>query len=565
MRHPFGQTIDRILPGLRTLSRYDRAALLPDLLAGVSVAAVAMPVAIAYSQIVGVPPVHGIYASIPPMILYALLGSSRQLIVAPDAATCALVAATVLPLAGGDPARYLSLTSALTILTGVCCILAGAARLGFLTNFLSRPILSGYLNGIALSIIAGQLAHVFGVKLEPAGFLRLLVGLLSSLGATHGLTLGIGVGTFVLLRLVRRMAPSFPAPLAAVVLGIAVSQATGAGERGVALLGEIPAGLPPLVLPEIQAGDLGPLAFGAIGLALISFNSSMVTARGFAVKNRYEIDANQEFVALGAADIGAGLLQGFAVAGADSRTAVNDSVGGRTQITGLVAAGLLIVVLFAFTGPLAVLPIPVLAAILINAAIGLFDLESLRRLRRVERGEFRLSLITLVGVITVGVLPGVVVALGVALLQLLARASRPHDALLGKIDGVSGFHDVRSHPNAAELPGVIIYRFHASLLFFNADHFKGRVRALAGQSPGVRVFVLDAETMPYVDTTGAACLDELHDELRERGIEFVLVGARGPARVMLERTGFSAKLGAHQSFPTVETAIAARVAGAARH
>ena len=549
--------IERVLPGLAALRHYDRAALRPDLLAGVSVAAVAMPVAIAYAQIVGVPPAHGLYASILPLVAYAVFGSSRQLIVAPDAATCAIIAATVLPLAGGDPDRYLSLTIALTILTGVCCFAAGAARLGFLTNFLSRPILSGYLNGVALSIIAGQLGHLFGFRVESAGFFRLVYRFLSSLEQTHALTLGLGLGMFVLLRVLKRVAPAFPGPLVAVVLGIVLSAAAGLGQQGVAQLGEIPAGLPPLMIPAIEAADLGPLAFGAIGLALISFNSSMVTARGFAVRNRYDIDANQEFIALGAADIGAGLLQGFAVAGADSRTAVNDSVGGRTQLVGLVAAGLLVVVLFALTGPLAALPIAVLAAILVNAALGLFDLESLRRLRRIDRREFRLSMVTLLGVITLGVLPGVVVAVGMAILQLLARASHPHEAVLGRLPGLDGFHDISGRPDARQLPGTILYRFHASLLFFNADHFKARVRTLTRQSPDARVFVLCAETMPFVDTTGAACLDELFDELSAHGIDLVVVAAKAPVRAILDRTGFSSRLGANRSFPTLEAAAAA--------
>jgi MFS superfamily sulfate permease-like transporter len=246
------------------------------------------------------------------------------------------------------------------------------------------------------------------------------------------------------------------------------------------------------------------------------------------VKNRYEIDSNQEFIALGVADIGAGLLQGFAISGADSRTAVNDSVGGKSQVTGLVAAGLLILVLLVLTAPLALLPISVLSAVLINAAIGLFDLPSLIRLRRISRPEFRLSIITLLGVVTVGVLPGVLIAIGLALIQLLAKASRPHDAVLGRVQGTGGFHDIRSYPKAESFPGLIIYRFDASLVFFNADHFKSRVRSLVAEAKTeVRCFLLDAETMPMVDTSGAASLDEARVELAERGIVFAIAAAKG--------------------------------------
>ena len=310
------------------------------------------------------------------------------------------------------------------------------------------------------------------------------------------------------------------------------------------------------MIPDVGLGDLGPLALGAVGLALISFNSAMVTARSFAVKNRYEIDSNQEFIALGAADIGAGLLQGFAVSGADSRTAVNDSVGGKSQVTGLVAAGLLVLVLLFLTGPLALLPITVLAAVLINAALGLFDLQSLSRLRQVSPQEFRLSVVTLLGVITVGVLPGVLVAVGLALLQLLARASHPHDAVLGRVPSTGGFHDIATHPEAITVPGLVIYRFDASLVFFNADYFKSRIRAVVDASPvEVRCVLLDAETMPYIDTTGAASLEEASRELADRGIALAIASAKAPVRLMLDRTGLTQQIGAGRLFPTLESAV----------
>ena len=312
------------------------------------------------------------------------------------------------------------------------------------------------------------------------------------------------------------------------------------------------------MIPDIGSSDVGPLVIGAAGLALISFNSAMVTARSFAVKNRYEIDSNQEFIALGVADIGAGLLQGFAISGADSRTAVNDSVGGKSQVTGLVAAGLLILVLLFFTAPLALLPITVLSAVLINAAIGLFDLPSLIRLRRVSVQEFRLALVTLLGVITVGVLPGVLVAVTLALLQLLARASHPHDAVLGRVRATGAFHDIKSHPEAETFPGLVIYRFDASLLFFNADHFKSQVRFNVTEAQtGVRYFLLDAETMPLMDTTGAASVEELCAELGERGIVFAIAAAKAPVRFMLDQTGLTQQIGVTRLFPTVESAVAA--------
>jgi high affinity sulfate transporter 1 len=551
-------------PGLERLRHYDRAWLSADVIAGVSVAAVAVPIAIAYSQLAGVPPVHGLYASILPLLAYAIFGSSRQLIMAPDAATCAIVAATVLPLAGADPQRYISLTAALSIATGIACIVAGLARLGFLTNFLARPILTGYLNGIAISIIVGQLGRLFGFSVKSGGFFAVVADFVSKLGQTHWLTLAIGVGIFALMRVLKRVAPRVPGPLVAVGLGIVLAALVNFDQRGVALLGAIPAGLPPLSIPAIRPSDLQPLVLGALGLALISYNSAMVTARGFAVKNHYDIDSNQEFIALGVADIGAGLLQGFAISGADSRTAVNDSVGGRSQLTGIVAAALLVVVLLFFTGPLALLPITVLAAVLINAALGLFDVQSLLWLRRVSPQEFRLSIVTLLGVITVGVLPGVIVAVGLAIVQLLARASHPHDAELGRLPGLDGYRNISDHPGAMTIPGVVLYRFDASVLFFNADYFKARIRTVVDAAqPKPRWLVIDAGTMPYIDITGAAVLKEVIEDLTRAGVEVAMAEVKGPARAMLERTGLNQQIGAHRMFRTIEAAIAGITAQAA--
>jgi len=540
------------------LSGYQKSWFRHDLLAGVSVAAVALPIAIAYAQLAGVPPVYGLYSSLLPLVAYALLGSSRQLIVAPDAATCALVAAVVAPLAGQDLGRYLSLTAALAIIAGVFCIAAGLARLGFVTNLLARPILTGYLNGIAICIIAGQLGTLFGFSLKPTGFFRLLWQFFSKLGETHAPTLVVGLATLALLLLLARVAPKLPGPLVAVALGIAGSAVFGFANYGVRILGKIPAGLPALKIPAISGLDWEPLAVGAVGLALISYNSAMVTARGFAVKNRYDIDPNREFIALGVANIGSGILQGFAVSGADSRTAVNDSMGGKSQVTGLVACAVLALTLLFITGPLGFLPMAVLSAVLIKASLGLFDLRALAILRRVSHKEFRLCLITLLGVITVGVLPGVVVAVGVAIAQLLMRETWPHDAVLGRIPGTNDYHDTVLNPEAESFPGLVIYRFDSSLVFFNADYFKSRVRAMVREAPApVRAFLLDAETMPYLDTTGAAVLDQVCADLEKEGIMMAIAAAKSPVRAMIDRTGLARRFGPDRMFPTVPSAVEA--------
>lgn len=529
-----------------------------DLLAGASVAAVGVPVAIAYASLAGVPAVYGLYTSLLPLLAYALLGSSRQLILAPDAATCAIVAAIVAPMAGQDPARYLSLTAAVTIIAGVYCIVAGLAHLGFLTNFLARPILTGYLNGIAISIIAGQLGTLFGFRLESAGFFRTIWRFLEHLGQTHLLTLGVSGATLALLLLLGRIAPKAPGPLVALSLGIACSAIFGLGDSGVKLLGTIPAGLPALRIPRIGIDDWQSLAVAAVGLALISYNSGMVTARGFASKNRYDIDGNREFIAMGVADIGAGLCQGFAVSGADSRTAVNDSLGGKTQVASLVAAAGVALTLMFLTRPLALLPMAALSAVLVKAALGLFDIKSLATLRHVSPVEFWLCLVTLLGVITVGVLPGVVVAVGLAMVLLIIRVSRPPDAVLGRIPGTATFGNAATHPESEHIPEFVIYRFDASLIFFNADHFKSRVRAVVAEAPApVRCFLLDAETMLLLDTTGAATLEEVRADLKDKGVEMAIAGARSTVRTMLDRTGLAKSIGPERLFPTVDAAVGA--------
>ena len=404
----------------------------------------------------------------------------------------------------------------------------------------------------------GQLGSLFGFPLAPAGFFRLLWQFFSRLGDTHLPTLVVGVATLAVLLLLARFLPKAPGPLVAVALGIACSAAFGISKYGVKLLGNIPAGLPALMIPNIGRSDWEPLAIGAAGLALISYNSGMVTARGFAAKNRYDIDPNREFIALGVANIGAGILQGFAVTGADSRTAVNDSAGGKSQVTSLVAAAVLALTLLFFTKPLAWLPMAVLSAVLIKAAIGLFDLGSLTRLRRVSPLEFRVCLITLLGVITVGVLPGVLVALGVAIILLLIRTSHPHDAVLGRIPGTSAYGAITTHPGAESSPGLLIYRYDASLVFFNADHFKSRVKAVIRDvAAPVRYFLLDAETIPLLDTTGVAALDQLCGDFHEKGISIAVASAKSQVRTMLDRTGLAERIGSDRMFPTVESAVEA--------
>ncbi|MGH9901799.1 MAG: SulP family inorganic anion transporter, partial [Pyrinomonadaceae bacterium] len=527
-----------------------------DLLAGLSVAAVAVPTGIAYAQLAGFPPVVGLYASILPPVAYFLFGSSRQLIVGPDSATCAMVAATLVPLAADDPARYASLSVALALIVGVMAVAGGLARFGFIANFLSKPILIGFLNGIALSIIISQLGNLFGFAVEGQGFFRRLYGFVSGLGQTHWPTLAVGLSVFILLRILKRAAPKLPAPLFAVLAGIAAVVIFDLSGRGVAVVGAVPRGFPAPALPNVGAGDLGALVLGAVGIVVISYCSAMLTARSFAAKNHYEIDANRDFIALGVANIAAGVSQGFVVSGADSRTAINDATGGKTRLAGVFAAAAMAAVLLFLTDPLAHLPVAALAAVLVSAGGGLFDLGSLRRLYRVSNVEFRHALVAMLGVITIGVLPGILLALGLAILKLLSRASRPHDALLGRLKGVDGFHDIAGQEHVETIPGLIIYRFDSSLLFFNADYFKNRVRSVvAAAGPDVRCFIFDAESAILLDTTAADALEEICVELSGQGIKLAIARAKGQFREMLYRTGLRERIGDTNLYPSVRSAV----------
>lgn len=543
------------LPGVHLLRTYDTKNLGGDVVAGLSVAAVAIPIGIAYAQLAGAPPQVGIYSAFLAPVAYALFGSSRQLIVNPDAAACAIVAATTAPLAAGDAAKFADLSILLTLFTGVVCIAAGIARFGFIANFLSRPILVGYLNGIAISIIVGQLAKIIGVDVVQGGVFRTLGNLARQIPSLHWTTAIVGLSLLALLLLLKRFAPKVPGPLVAAVVSIIAVYFFALNASGVRTIGTIPAGLPTPHIPSVATADLGPLALGAVTIMLVSFCSMMTTARGFAAKNGYRIDPNRDLMALGVCDLVSGLTRGFVVSGADSRTAVADSAGGKTQMTSIVTSIAIAVVLLFLTAPLAYLPSAALAAILISSSIGLFDLQSLRRYYHVSKPEFRHAMVAMLGVMTIGVLGGVVIAVVLAILRLLMLGSKPHDAVLGETEA-DGFVNLATEPGARSISGVVIYRFDASLLFFNADYFASRVRQVisdAGSKPSV--FVLHAESIPILDITGAGVLESLHVELEQNGIELRIARSKGLFRVMLEQSGVADTIGRERLFATIRAAV----------
>ncbi|ELO0948136.1 SulP family inorganic anion transporter [Pseudomonas aeruginosa] len=547
----------RWVPGLDSLLHYRRAWFRPDVQAGLSVAAIQIPTAIAYAQIAGFPPQVGLYACILPMLIYALIGSSRQLMVGPDAATAAMVAAAITPLAAGDPQRLVDLSMIVAIMVGLFSIVAGLARAGFIASFLSRPILVGYLNGIGLSLLVGQLGKLFGYEAATSGFVAGILALLENLLHIHWPTLILGSLSLLLMVLLPRRFPQLPGALCGVLLASLAAALLGLDRYGVELLGEVPAGLPQLSWPQTSLEELKSLLRDATGITVVSFCSAMLTARSFAVRHGYSINANHEFVALGLANIGAGVSQGFAISGADSRTAVNDMVGGKTQLVGVVAALVIAATLLLLNKPLGWVPMPALGAVLLLAGWGLIDVQALKGFWKLSRFEFSLCLLTTVGVLSVGVLPGIFVAVSIAVLRLLYYTYRPSDAVLGWMHGIDGQVELAKYPQATTLPGLVIYRFDAPLLFFNADYFKQRVLAVVDGSERPNAVLLNAEAMTNLDISGLATLHEVQQILKAQGVHLSLARVTGQTLDLLQRSSMLGEIKPPLVFSSVRSGVSA--------
>ncbi|WP_171408766.1 SulP family inorganic anion transporter [Pseudomonas aeruginosa] len=547
----------RWVPGLDSLLHYRRAWFRPDVQAGLSVAAIQIPTAIAYAQIAGFPPQVGLYACILPMLIYALIGSSRQLMVGPDAATAAMVAAAITPLAAGDPQRLVDLSMIVAIMVELFSIVAGLARAGFIASFLSRPILVGYLNGIGLSLLVGQLGKLFGYEAATSGFVAGILALLENLLHIHWPTLILGSLSLLLMVLLPRRFPQLPGALCGVLLASLAAALLGLDRYGVELLGEVPAGLPQLSWPQTSLEELKSLLRDATGITVVSFCSAMLTARSFAARHGYSINANHEFVALGLANIGAGVSQGFAISGADSRTAVNDMVGGKTQLVGVVAALVIAATLLLLNKPLGWVPMPALGAVLLLAGWGLIDVQALKGFWKLSRFEFSLCLLTTVGVLSVGVLPGIFVAVSIAVLRLLYYTYRPSDAVLGWMHGIDGQVELAKYPQATTLPGLVIYRFDAPLLFFNADYFKQRVLAVVDGSERPNAVLLNAEAMTNLDISGLATLHEVQQILKAQGVHLSLARVTGQTLDLLQRSSMLGEIKPPLVFSSVRSGVSA--------
>jgi SulP family sulfate permease len=531
--------IEAVITGLGVARSYQRRWLWVDLFAGLTIFAMLVPQGMAYGELAGVAPVVGLYTAIGALAGYALFGSSRRLMMGPESSSALLVAAAVAPVAaGGSPARFALLTALLALLVGMIALGAGLARLGFLADFVSKPILLGYITGVAIIMIAGQLGKLFGITIESEHFFQMIRELLTHLGQTRVLTLMVGLALLVFLLVLRRFAPKVPAALIVVVLMTIVSSQLHLDRYGIAVVGPIPSGLPQFGLPDLRFSDVWNLLPSALTLTLIVFTDAVLTARSVAEKHGEKVDANRELIGLGAANLAAGLLQGFPAAASQSRTAVDNAAGGKTQLVGIVAATLLVAFLLWFTRLLENLPQLVLAVIIIAAAINLIEVKPLLKVYRLRRVEFSLALVTFVGVLSVGVLAGILVAVVLALVVVIGRISRPHDAVLGSVEGVDGYHDIEQYANSETVPGLIAYRFDAPLFFANADHFLTEVQELIDRAePPVQWLLIDAEAIVDIDVTATETISTLQCELERNGIVLAIARAHHPLQKMLSAPG----------------------------
>ncbi|WP_075291161.1 SulP family inorganic anion transporter [Pararhizobium arenae] len=537
-----------------------------DLSAGLSIAAVGLPSAIAYPAIAGLPPETGIYASIVAALAYAVFGVSHRLTVGPDAATMTVIAAAITTIAAAMPAGTASdrvaIAALLAVGVGVICICASLLRLGVLANFLSRPILVGFFAGISVSILIGQLGRMTGIKIEADGLFAPLVELASKLGSLHMPTLLLTACMFAILVLSRTFRSPVPGPVIVVVSAVVLSALLDFQAMGIAVVGEIPRGLPVFRLPSLSGVSLEHLFFGSAAIFLVSFGSGIVTARSFGARTGDPVDANRELLGLGSAQIAAGLFGSFPIGFSDSRTAINLSVGGRSQFASVVSAAALMATLLFLNDALRILPVAALAAILVSAALSLIDISELRTIWRINPIEFAFALIAMWGAISFGVLNGVIVAIAATLVYLLHGMMFPRDAFLGRLEGRDGFYKMHRFAEARAIPGHVVWVLQGSLLFFNADYVQARLKTIvAGLPAGTRWFVIDASAITQIDSTAAGVIEDIRVELENRGVQLCFAEVHADARALLERAGLIERIGLSHIFEDLDDALEAFRAG----
>ncbi|MYT74707.1 MULTISPECIES: sulfate permease [unclassified Streptomyces] len=548
-------------PGVRSLRAYRRGWLVKDVVAGIVLSTLLVPQGMAYAELAGLPPITGLYTSVLCLLAYAVFGPSRILVLGPDSSLGPMIAATVLPLvaSGGDPERAVALASVLALMVGAIMILAAVARLGFVADLVSKPTMIGYMNGLSLTILIGQLPKLFGFSTDAKGVVAELGAFVRAVadGRTVPAAVTVGISCLALILLLQRLLPKVPAVLVMVVLAVAASAALHLDEHGVHTVGRLPEGLPPFTVPHVALADLGPLFAGALGIALVSLADTISNAGAFAARTGQEVRGNDEMLAIGAANAAAGLFQGFPLSTSGSRTAVAERAGARTQVTGVVGAGLILLMLVLLPGLFRDLPQPALAAVVITASLSLADLPGTRRLWRQRKAEFWLTIAAFLGVALLGVLPGIAIAVGLSILNVFRRAWWPYSTELGRVPGLAGYHDVRSHPRAEHLPGLVILRFDAPLFFANATSFRDEVLRIVRRTPRVRQVLLATEPVTDVDTTAADVLLELDAALQEKGVRLAFAEMKDPVRRKIERYGLARTFPPERFFPTLEEAVVA--------
>ena len=545
-------------PGVAQFRGYKRAWLRGDLLAGLTVAAYLIPQVMAYATLAGLSPIVGLWAALAPLLIYALVGSSRHMSVGPESTTALMVVAVLAPFAAGDASRYAALAAVLGVLVGAICFLAGIARLGFLANLLSRPVLVGYMTGVALVMMASQLGKLTGASVVGDEFVDQMRSFARGMGDLHWPTMLLAGVVLAFLLALDRWAPRVPGPLIAVLAAAAAVAALSLESEGIVVVGSVPSGLPTPAVPLVSPNELAALVIPAAGIAIVAFSDNILTARIFATRHGYEIDANAELRAIGVCNIAAGLTRGFPVSSSGSRTAIGDAVGSRTQVYSLVALALVLVVMLFASDLLAHFPSAALGALVVYAALRLIDVSEFRRLARFRRSELVIALMTTAAVLGIGVLYGVLAAVALSVLDLLRRVARGHDSVLGFVPGVAGMHDIDDYPQAELVPGLVVYRYDAPLCFANAEDFRSRaLQAVDDYPQPVEWFVLNAEANVEIDMTALDALDRLRADLEGRGILFAMARVKQDLRDALKAGGLLTKIGDERIFMTLPTAVEA--------
>ncbi len=555
---PFVVRLEKWVPGIRAARTYNRAWLGKDIIAGIVLCALLVPQGMAYAELAGLPAITGLYTTVVCLFAYALLGPSPYLVLGPDSSLGPMIAAAILPLAAGDETYAIALAGMLALLVGLVCVSAGIARLGFVADLLSSPVRLGYLAGLAITIFVGQLPKLFGFSTDADSFLGEITAFVENLDQTNVYALAVGLLCLFIIFGLKRWRPNWPGILIAVIAAIFATMLFSLAAKGVDTVGVLPQGFPAPTFPRVNLADIPILAATAVGISLVAIGDTISTSAGFAARRGYEIDSDQEMIGIGSANLFAGLFSGFPVSTSGSRTAVAEQSGAKTQLTGILAGLLVLAMLLFVPGLVKNLPQPALAAIVITASISLFDLKGLQRLYTMRKSEFVLAIICILGVIFVGVLQGIVIAVVVGILQFFERSWRPYTTILGETTAVAGYHDITRYPDATQIPGLLMIRWDAPLFFANANIFRKKIRdLLAKMDPKPYWILVAAEPVTDVDVTAAEMLVDLDEELNAKNCHLVFAELKDPVKEKMVRYGLLETIDVRHFYPTLETAVAA--------